>query len=967
MQFKDFIRQINSAKKWIVNNTVDGAGIPVFINEKKKSSIYPEVTGYFIPTLLKYGMTELAVTYGHYLLSIQNEDGSWNESTGVTPYTFDTCMILKGLIALISSSLDPENKFLLASVRAANWVLTMQRNDGSVGTPDTSDWTLSYGKKVPEAIHVYCLSPFYDLAKITNNSKFSTFADRALSYYLSCPELTDFNTLSHFNAYIIEGLIDVGEIDRAKRAMDLISLHQRIDGSIPAYSFVDFVCSTGLFQYSICWFKLGEFEKGQKAFEFATSLQNSSGGWYGSYSVGKDRANYFPDSEISWAVKFFLDAVYFGNGYMRAKKAVANEKSLFLDLSKQPESPADLALRYVKNTISYLKKYGVNRISLYGAGEVCKVLLPVLESNSIAIERIFDRNAKDVQLSFPQNEVIPFSCEIIHDGDVILITSLGSKYSIEKYIKKTVTNKNITILKLESPKESKLYIYDNVKKEVDTKLSNCRNSLLDFLSISVCGHPSLRELFSASLFVLSFLRWGMKNEAYILGKYISSCQNDDGSWNGDEIDCYSSVNTSVCASAIAELFFSEIDRKNEFKRAFDKAVSFIDSNFNSFFNSDEDVRLSNLCNTSSVINDGSFIFDVSESTFVSIAFLNDLFRNKCEKLDSKCNPQILSLCNDFTNKIENCLLGVLFAGQKIRFTCPIPLLAYLSLKCNKPELTSLFLQFYDESESIKISSLELFLTAISQYKLGMISEGEQSYNKLLSLIKDSKLWSVFYAPESSNKLSIFFAFYSELLTSRSYAIYDHSCEAIADIAPNDGRYSYLKDRLLAYCNEQKLIRGNDVKIDFLDLGCGKLRYTKKLIKELSEYGIHYYGVDITQKIMSDAPDSIEKKEGTILDIPYATNKFDFIFLSESLEHCIDLNLAIMEIHRVLKDKGCLLIIDKDLSSEARDAMTDHEQWFGQEDFSHFLLERGFSEVDTKIDLTDGQTIGFNFTAWLAKK
>ena len=48
-------------------------------------------------------------------------------------------------------------------------------------------------------------------------------------------------------------------------------------------------------------------------------------------------------------------------------------------------------------------------------------------------------------------------------------------------------------------------------------------------------------------------------------------------------------------------------------------------------------------------------------------------------------------------------------------------------------------------------------------------------------------------------------------------------------------------------------------------------------------------------------------------------------------------------------------------------MTDHEQWFGQEDFSHFLLERGFSEVDTKIDLTDGQTIGFNFTAWLAKK
>ena len=63
-----------------------------------------------------------------------------------------------------------------------------------------------------------------------------------MDFYLAKPDLTDFTTLSHFNAYIIEGLIDIGEIECAQRAMDLISLHQRLDGAVSAYANVDFVC-----------------------------------------------------------------------------------------------------------------------------------------------------------------------------------------------------------------------------------------------------------------------------------------------------------------------------------------------------------------------------------------------------------------------------------------------------------------------------------------------------------------------------------------------------------------------------------------------------------------------------------------------------------------------------------------------------------------------------------------------------
>lgn len=297
------------AKKWIKHNTVNNNGIIVSTQDKKL--IYPEVTGYYIPTLIKYKDFERAKNYGDYLLTIQNENGSWNEPLGKIPYTFDTGMILKGLAALVENGLDENDKYKNALIRGADYILSMQRENGSIATQDYSWWGLPYEKRVPEAIHIYCLEPIRYVGKITNNDKYEICIKKALNYYLSLEDLTDFKTLSHFNAYIIEGLIDIGETERAKRAIDLIALHQRLDGSVSAYSNVDFVCSTGLFQYAICWYKLDERNKADKAFNYACSLQNKSGGWYGSYTVARDKANYFPEYEISWAVKYYLDALYY--------------------------------------------------------------------------------------------------------------------------------------------------------------------------------------------------------------------------------------------------------------------------------------------------------------------------------------------------------------------------------------------------------------------------------------------------------------------------------------------------------------------------------------------------------------------------------------------------------------------------------------------------------------------------------
>lgn len=297
----------NSAIFWVLNNLGNsnkcmvGGGIVI---SSKDTKIYPEVTGYFIPTLLKFGHKELALEFADCLISMQNEDGSWNDPSNTYKYTFDTGQILKGLYELK----EVDEKYKNALLKGCDYIVSMQREDGSIATDNYSWWGLPYGKFVPEGVHLYCLEPLQKLAKEYNIKKYEECVDKALRFYLSDDKLTDFDTLSHFHAYIIEALIDLGEIDRAKQAMDLVAKYQDEDGSVPAYSHVKFICSTGLFQYAVCWFKLGDLERGNKAFNYAKKLQNESGGWYGSYGEG---ANYFENAEISWAVKYFLDALYY--------------------------------------------------------------------------------------------------------------------------------------------------------------------------------------------------------------------------------------------------------------------------------------------------------------------------------------------------------------------------------------------------------------------------------------------------------------------------------------------------------------------------------------------------------------------------------------------------------------------------------------------------------------------------------
>ena len=97
---------------------LSGGGIRAWAGQ----DAYPEVSGYLIPTLLDYGEKELAIRIGKWLVTIQNDDGSFNGLDGV-PRSFDTAACMEGL-----KRLGYRKSVLLAE----KWLLGLVRDDGAV-------------------------------------------------------------------------------------------------------------------------------------------------------------------------------------------------------------------------------------------------------------------------------------------------------------------------------------------------------------------------------------------------------------------------------------------------------------------------------------------------------------------------------------------------------------------------------------------------------------------------------------------------------------------------------------------------------------------------------------------------------------------------------------------------------------------------------------------------------------------
>ncbi len=325
----DKVIKFKKALKWIDKNTIDGKGITVTSIERM---VYPEVSGYYIPTLIQWGERNKAVAYAKYLCSIQKDDGAWYDSNDMMPYIFDSGQILKGLVAIYP--MIPEVKENI--IKGCDWIITNITPEGRLVAPEKNTFPED-DSFYSELIHIYCLSPIKEAGKLFDRSDYIEAVNKVLAYYKreKMDKIMNFSLLSHFYAYVMEALYDLGETNLCRQAMLNLEKYRNRRGAIPGLKDVPWICSTGLFQLAIVWYKLGELEKGNTLFYYALSLQNESGGWYGSYPAegflakfyrGRKKPYYFPDAEISWAVKYFLDALA-----LKEKLEFEKQAPIFMD------------------------------------------------------------------------------------------------------------------------------------------------------------------------------------------------------------------------------------------------------------------------------------------------------------------------------------------------------------------------------------------------------------------------------------------------------------------------------------------------------------------------------------------------------------------------------------------------------------------------------------------------------------
>jgi len=89
----------------------------------------------------------------------------------------------------------------------------------------------------------------------------------------------------------------------------------------------------------------------------------------------------------------------------------------------------------------------------------------------------------------------------------------------------------------------------------------------------------------------------------------------------------------------------------------------------------------------------------------------------------------------------------------------------------------------------------------------------------------------------------------------------------------------------------------------LDIGCG----AGNLSQDLKKLSPEVYGVEINKEVAGLAKRKIDVIIADAQFLPFRKNSFDIIVSNQVIEHIIDVDSFFMEVNRVLKNKGCLII------------------------------------------------------------
>jgi len=309
-------------------------------------SPYPETTGYIIPTFLNYhhntGCSEYrqrAIDMANWELSIQKGDGSvkgWSKDGDMGSLVFDTGQVIFGLVSIYA--VTKEDRFIEGAIKAGNWLVEVQDNDGA--------WRKFSYNAIPHSYYSRVSWALAELFKVTMDRKYERAAMKNIEWVLSNQLLNGWyrmagftedsndRPITHTIAYTIRGVLETGiclDVERyimsAKKAADAILQNIEPDGFFwsefnPSWAPANkkYSCLTGNAQLAIIFLRLyrhtgdsrylaagkliNRYLKRHQIIE--TRNEDIRGAISGSYPIW---GSYEPLSFPNWATKFFVDSL----------------------------------------------------------------------------------------------------------------------------------------------------------------------------------------------------------------------------------------------------------------------------------------------------------------------------------------------------------------------------------------------------------------------------------------------------------------------------------------------------------------------------------------------------------------------------------------------------------------------------------------------------------------------------------
>jgi malonyl-CoA O-methyltransferase len=151
----------------------------------------------------------------------------------------------------------------------------------------------------------------------------------------------------------------------------------------------------------------------------------------------------------------------------------------------------------------------------------------------------------------------------------------------------------------------------------------------------------------------------------------------------------------------------------------------------------------------------------------------------------------------------------------------------------------------------------------------------------------------------------------------------------------------------------------------LDVGCGKGRFARVLKEQHPEAEI--WGLDISEAMLKFVPAGIQTRAGSMTELPFPDGSFDAAYATESLEHAVEIDVAVREMCRVVKPGGRIVIIDKNAEQFGKLKTPEWERWFQRKELEK-LMGRHCREVSSRfISYWEDVAPDGLFLAWLATK